>query len=223
MWYAKPSGGYIMSSTEGTNNIYEMHYWMDAAGYTLEAQAAVVANCYNESALNPWRWQGDVVNYAAGYGLFQFTAARDYIDGCSWVDDYAPNLATGYITAGAAPHDGNAQMDVLVNDYLSKWVGTCWRDYWAYDSYLAGLRNTILNTWGSGSYISQSQFADIDDLECALFCFFACYEGPYYISDYYARVDDVYTAYSILGGSPPAPHGLPIWFLFKMKELNFKR
>jgi hypothetical protein len=56
-----------MSSAEGIGNIYEMHYWMDAANYTLEAQAAVVANCNNESALNPWRWQSDTVNYSAGY------------------------------------------------------------------------------------------------------------------------------------------------------------
>ena len=79
-WIAKPSGGYLMTSEEGTGNIYEMHYWMDDAAYTLEAQAGVVANCYNESALNPWRWQGDSVSYSGGYGLFQFTPASGYIN-----------------------------------------------------------------------------------------------------------------------------------------------
>ena len=71
-WHGKPSGGYSMSSTEGTENIYEMHYMFDAAGYTLESQAGIIGNVVNESALNVWRWQGDTVNmYYGGYGLFQ--------------------------------------------------------------------------------------------------------------------------------------------------------
>lgn len=221
-WYAKPSGGYGMSSTEGTANIYEMHYWMEDAGYTLEAQAAVVANCVNESALNPWRWQSDAVSYSAGYGLFQFTPASDYIDGCTWVDGYAPNLSTGYQTAGASPNDGNAQMYVLINDALSKWTPYCWRSYWSEDSYLWGLRDQIVNTYGYGDGITQAQFATIDDVELALFAFFACYEGPAAISGYYARVDDAYTAYEILGGAPVS-HGIPIWMLFKLKENNYNR
>ena len=216
-WSAKPYGGYLMSSAEGIGNIYEMHYWMDDAAYTLEAQAGVVANCYNESALNPWRWQGDSVSYSGGYGLFQFTPASGYINDCSWVNDYAPNLSTGYVTAGASPNDGGAQMDVLVNDYLSKWTPYCWRSYWNYDAQLASMRDNILNTWGDGSTITQAQFATIDDLESALFCFFACYEGPLYISDYYARVNDAYTAYQILSGAPYHKK-IPIWMLFKLKE-----
>lgn len=224
-WNAKPYGGYTMSSAEGTANIWEMYYWMQAAGYTLEAMAAVIANCYNESALNPWRWQSDTVSYSAGYGLFQFTPASGYINDCSWVDDYAPNLSTSGTTAGARATDGNAQMDVLVNDYLAKWTPYCWRSYWSYDANLDNLRTTILNTWGNGSTITQAQFAQITDIEAALFCFFACYEGPAAISGYYARVNDAYTAYQIIGGTPPPPipSGLPIWLLFKLRENNFKR
>lgn len=220
-WSAKPSGGYGMQSAQGTGNIYEMHYIMDNAGYSLEAQSAVVANCANESALNPWRWQSDTVNYSAGYGLFQFTPASDYFNNCTWVQNFAPNTATGYQTAGASPNDGDAQMYVLVNDVLGKWTPGCWRSYWQSDSYLWQMRDTILNTWGYGSGITQAQFATISDLECALFCFFACYEGPWYISDYYARVNDVYTAYNIISGAP-YHRPLPLWLLFKLKELNTK-
>lgn len=221
-WSAKPSGGYAMTSAQGTGNIYEMHYWMQAANYTLEAQSAVVANCNNESALNPWRWQSDTVNYSAGYGLFQFTPATGYFNDCSWVHDFAPNTSTSAQTSGASPNDGNAQMDVLINDYLNKWTPYCWRSYWTYDSYLDNMRQNIINTWGNGSTITQAQFATITDLESALFCFFACYEGPRYISDYYGRVNDAYTAYQILSGAPYQNH-IPIWLLFKLKNNNKRR
>lgn len=223
-WYAKPSGGYGMSSTEGTANIYMMHDWMSDAGYTLEAQAAVVANCVNESALNPWRWQYDTVSYSAGYGLFQFTPASDYINGCTGISGYAPNLSVSYQTDGASPNDGNAQMFVLINDVLEKWTPYCWRpSYWAEDSYLWGLREQIVTNYGYGNGITQAQFAAIDDIELALFCFFACYEGPLEISGYYARIDDAYTAYSILSGAPTPTGNIPVWLLFKLRENNFRR
>jgi hypothetical protein len=113
-------------------------------------------------------------------------------------------------------------MDVLLNDYLSKWTPYCWRSYWNYDSYLDNMRQSILNTWGNGGAITQAQFATITDLESALFCFFACYEGPLYISDYYGRVNDAYTAYQILSGEPYQQH-IPIWLLFKLKNHNKRR
>ena len=65
-WYAKPSGGYGYNSTEGRANIEQINGILNELGFTLEAQAGILGNIVAESALNPWRWQGDTVNQSGG-------------------------------------------------------------------------------------------------------------------------------------------------------------
>ena len=220
-FYCKPNGYYYINSTEGKANIFEMHYILEAAGYSLSAQCGVIGNCYGESGLNPWRWQSDTVNYSAGYGLFQFTPARGYIGPMSHVGGYGPNLSTTAVVGGRVT-DGDAQLDCLVNDLLGKWVGTCWRSYWDSTTYpaLYQRRARILANYGSGSYLSQNQYKNIDNIPDAVFAFLACYEGPA-VPDFQNRVDYANAVYTILTGDPPPrppdPTRLPIWLLFKFK------
>ena len=232
-YYCKPAGGYSAGSTEGTGNIWQMHYALDSAGYTIEAQCGVIGNSMAEGGLNPWRWQSDTVNYGAGYGLFQFTPANGYIGPMSWVTGYGPNLSVTQVSGGLVT-DGDAQMYCLINDSLSKWVSYCWRDYWSIGDYPAlwALRTSILNTWGNGSTLTQAQFKNINDIQSATFAFMACYEGQLYPGDFSTRVSYANTVYSILTGSPPPDpppdppipptpgSNLPIWLLFKLKEAN---
>lgn len=185
-WHAKPSGGYAIGSTEFKDNVNEISALLYAQGFTREAIGGVIANMQAESGLNPWRWQAneqgvEVVNYNAGYGLFQFTPARDYINDNN-LANHAPNLSVTSITTGAKPSDGIGQTFAMYSDRYDKWVWYCWRDYWSTSSYpsLSNLRYQILTKYGDGSHLSLNQYKIIDDLYSATFAFLACYEGPLY-------------------------------------------
>lgn len=228
-WHGKPSGGYLMSSTEGTENIWEMHYMLQNNGYTIEAQSGIIGNVYNESALNVWRWQSDTVSiYSGGYGLFQYTASDPpnytdrYIDVCSSLPYYAPNLSTSTITQGALVTDAICQMNVFMTDYLHKWVGTIWRSYWPANPTLRAKVNNILSTYGNGSTLTLEQFKLINDIESATIAFLGAFEGPA-VPNYTTRVQSANEAYQILSGTPPTPPGptpstrgkMPLWMMIK--------
>ena len=236
-WHGKPSGGYSMSSTEGTENIYEMHYMFDAAGYTLESQAGIIGNVVNESALNVWRWQGDTVNmYYGGYGLFQYTASTSaatdrYIDVCANLPYYAPNLSTSSVTQGAQVTDAICQMNVFISDYLNKWHATIWRSYWPANQTLRNMVNNILNTWGNGTTLSQYQFSQITSVSDAAVAFLGAFEGPQY-PNYQPRIDSANAVYQILQGAPPGPgpgpgpsptarRRMPVWMMLKPQYQRF--
>ena len=203
-WHAKPSGGYSLSSVEGKENMDMIYSAFSAQGYTLEAVCAIIGNMNNESAMNVWRWQEDTVNYSGGYGLIQFTAARDYIN-LTGIPDHAPNLSVSQQTSGASPNDGNAQCYVIYNDTLAKWQSNIWRDYWSTSdypneyAYLQQLRNTY------GRYISQDTFKQMTDLEAATFIFNGGYVGELVLNEA-PRYRDAQTAYAYLSGhEPPTP------------------
>lgn len=64
-----------------------MYWWNLVRQYhsdwTLNATAAMMGNAQLESTVNPGIWQDLTVNYDAGYGLFQWTKARYYIQWCN--------------------------------------------------------------------------------------------------------------------------------------------
>lgn len=178
-FYAKPSGGYAISSNEGTTNIKRIYDYLHSEGYADNCIVGILGNVYGESALNPWLWENNTVSYSNGYGLFQFTPASEYIN-ASWVPDWAPNESTSQQTAGADPDDALGQLYCLVNDTFGKWVPYCWRSYWSSTDYpdLYAKRGYILNTYGNGTTLSMDQFKMIYDYSDACFAFLACYEGP---------------------------------------------
>lgn len=203
-WYAKPSGGYATLSNESKNNMDMIYSVFSAQGYTLEAVCAIIGNMANESAMNPWRWQNDTVNYSAGYGLIQFTAARDYIN-LTGVPYHSPNLSTSSQTSGATPEDGFAQCSVIYNDTLNKWQSNIWRDYWSTQTYVAeyAYMQTLRETYGR--YISQDTFKQITDLQAATFIFNGGYVGEL-VLNFDPRYTDARLAYSYLSGhEPPDP------------------
>lgn len=234
-WYAKPSGGYTITSTEGNANIIEMNGFFNDKGYTLESQAGIIANCYHESALNPWRWQSDSVSYSAGYGLFQFTPAQGYFDlRGQGILGYAPNESVTAVTPGANPSDGWAQLIVLDDDILGKWTTRCWRPYWSdYEASYGWMRDVILSTYGNGTSLTFEQFKNIAEgtggyalnqaITFATFAFLACYEGPL-IPNIDVRSQTALDVYGILSGdTPPEPpepvpgfsqHTMPFYLYF---------
>lgn len=224
MWHAKPSGSYGYSSTEGYENIVEMSGYFTSLGYTLESQAGIIGNAVAESGLNPWRWQSDTYNLNGGYGLFQFTPASGYIDGCKDIQFYAPNLSTSEVTEGAEATDGMAQLQAFAFNTLSKWGSGCWRSYWNKTTYadLYAVRERILNTYGSGSSLSMEQFKTIDNVYDATFAFLACFEGPA-VPNMSTRYEYASAVYEILTGKlpddPTTPttkrKSLPIWMMLR--------
>lgn len=222
-WHAKPYGGYTFSSAEGTENVMAINGMLNQRGYTLEAQGGMIGNIMGESSLNPWRWQSDTVNYSGGYGLFQYTPARAYINYATAVEGYAPNLSTSSQTSGADPADGGAQIIVFDENILGKWLGSCWRSYWDTSTYadLYQLSRDILNTYGDGNYLSMEQFRNINNLYDATFAFLACFEGPA-IPNMTVRYAYAQTAYAMISGDTPPPgptptikRKMPIWMYLK--------
>ena len=178
-WNCKPSGGYAISSSEGTENI-NLYYGQFSLLTTIDNVVGQLCNVFVESGLNPWRWQNDSVSptYDNGYGLYQYTPARDYIN-LSGIPGHSPNTSTSVISGGS-PDDAYAQIYVFQDNTLGKWVSTCWRSYWNQADYpdLWAKRTHILNTYGDGSSLSMADFYTINDIEDACFAFLACFEGP---------------------------------------------
>lgn len=190
MFYAKPSGGYAISSVEGNANIKACYDYLAPEGFTKGCVAGILGNVMAESSLNPWYWQNndaDPSNPNIGYGLFQFTPASEYIN-ASWLPDWAPNMSTSQTTPGADPNDAKAQLYAFANDSFGKWYSYCWRSYWDPSDYPALYAQVqgILSTYGSGSTLSMSQFMNISDYHDACLAFLGCYEGPL-IPNYSAR------------------------------------
>lgn len=179
-WYAKPSGAIGYNTDEGRANIQEMCNFFNERGYSIESQAGIIGNSVAEGGLNPWRWQGDKYNQSLGYGLFQYTPASDYINGCTHIQYHAPNLSVTEVTDGASPTDAIAQMIVFDQNTLYKWGSGCWRPYWDKDTYadLYDVRNRLLELYGNGSSLTMQQFKAIDNVYYATFAFLACFEGP---------------------------------------------
>lgn len=127
-WIAKPSGAYGINSDEAHANM-DMIYSMLQDHWTLAAICGMLGNFNHESGYNPWRWQGDTVNYSGGYGLAQFTPAKDnnnplkgYIDGFGvGLEGYAPNMSVSQVQGGL-PSDGNSQILAIDNNAGGKYT-----------------------------------------------------------------------------------------------------
>lgn len=196
MWYAKPSGGYSIDSSEAQSNMIEFKNCL-ISSWTEYAIAGALGNIANESAFNPWRWQSDTVNYSAGYGLVQFTPASGYINNYT---NHA-NLSTSSVTSDANADDGYYQCLVLMNDSMGKWIN-----------------RSAYNSWYDiSAYASFNSFKSVNNLYDATMAFLYNYEGNYVVihgseseqrEDFQTRYNSAQTCYDIIhNGSviPPAP------------------
>ena len=210
-WNAKPSvnRGYSYLSIAGRENIWEITNILRDYGWTDEAIAGCIANSIYEGGLNPWRWGNDQYPPPAGLngcGLFGFTPYTRYLN-TAGADQM--NMSAKTITPNASPDVGTQQVNLMASGEWG-WVGTCWRSgryypTWtkANDPYLWEMHNKILNKYGNGSRITISQYGDIDNVYYATFAFFACFEGPGRIKDYYNRSVVVQEIFNIIAGYYP--------------------
>ena len=192
-WNAKPSGGYNIDSNEAIENMNEFKNCL-ISSWSEYAIAGALGNIANESAFNPWRWQSDIVNYSAGYGLVQFTPASGYINNYT---NHA-NLSTTSTTSGADPDDGYYQCLVLENDSMGKWIN-----------------RSSYNTWYDiSAYANFSSFKTVNNLYDATMAFLYNYEGNYIVihgseveqrADFELRYNSALTCYNYIHGSGPGP------------------
>lgn len=199
--HAKPRGGYSIGTTEWNDNISALWGFCRGQGFSEAAFSGMMGNAQNEGGLNPWRWQNDRVSYSAGYGLFQYTPARGYINsygkGLSY---YAPNLSVSTTTAGAQPTDGYAQ--ILAIGPSGKYGGGGKRDTWI-KPYVPDYAN----------YKTLAGFKKCTDVHKATYLWLGYFECPGWWQNQsnvshnaqgrLDAADDVYKA--ITGTEPPAP------------------
>lgn len=226
MWYAKPSGPYDKYSTEGTANILEMRDILrNDYGWTDEAITGAITNSIYEGGLNPWRWQQDTYPAPSGVnpdqwgcGLFGFTGYPRYL---SLSGSGQMNLSTTTTTAGASPNVGIQQVNIMA-DGTWGWIAQGWRSSWdpaLYpDQYNKWLQ--VVNAYGDGTHLYETDYAQINDIESAVMAFLCCFEGPR-IPNYYARVSVANEVYAIITGHPPHPptpirrKTMPVYMMIK--------
>lgn len=121
MWHAKPTGGYSIYDPDCIENAYMILNQMRAAGWTTESISAVIGNMCAEGAMNPWRWQSDIIvgpsdfwSNQHGYGLAGFTPAGKYIEDpqAQTYTGYAPN----YLGHAGNATDGAAQIQFIMDN-----------------------------------------------------------------------------------------------------------
>lgn len=208
-WYCKATGGYYRTSAEAQANATMIYSILYSLGWTLEAVCGMLGNVESESAYNPWRWQSDVVlpvgdsriNYqnAHAYGLCQWDPAGKYINNGSGYSGYGPN----YSNQTGSTTDGEAQMRYL-NDNA---------DYYSTASYplsYSQYKQATIEGGYSVAYLARAWFYNFERGTWD--------EGRVTAAEYW---------YNYFSGSPPpeppgpTPTGrLPIWLLFKIKEVN---
>ncbi len=197
---AKSTGAYARQSAEALQNAKAICDTLIPKGWTKEAICGMLGNIESESGYNPFRWQSDIllpvgdsrINYQNGhaYGLCQFDPAGKYINNASGYAGYAPN----YSNRQGSVTDGHAQM-LYINDNA---------DYIPTASYPLTF--------------AQYKAATIDNytIDYLTRTWFYCYERGTWDNN---RVTAANYWWSVL--QTYHPHGnIPIWLLFKIKEVN---
>lgn len=211
-WHNARTGAFGRYSAEALDNATAIYGVLNSIGWTLEAVCGVLGNIEAESGYNPWRWEGDRVlnqgdpnistSYTNGYGLCQWTPSGKYINNASGYSGYGPN----YNNMSGSEYDGYAQM-LFLDENADYFKNPNHPEYWIpYNQY------------------KQATISDysIDFLAHAWFYNFergTWFDTRVYAAEYW---------YTTLGGitpptppTPPTPQGnIPIWLLFKLKEVN---
>lgn len=231
-WHAKPSGGYAEYSQENEDNALEVNGILNGYGFSSESQIGILANAQHEGGMNPWRLQGpDSPNWtpASGYGLFQYTPAWQYFEGCADFPGYGPNTTIYETLPTARPEDGYAQTIALAEDSLQKWHLNPLNGGWseAEFPYFFQLCREGLQLYGSGNLITLEQFKLVDNPNYATALFLGCFERPER-PNVSARLSSVPYFASVVSpdtpvppppepGPGPSPSGSQFMFMFYLK------
>lgn len=184
-----------LSITEMQQNAIEIWNWWRNRGYSRESCAALLGNMQQESTINPAISERgytfvDIVTFAHGYGLIQWTPCSQY---------YSLMRQQGLDIAQPV-------------DQLSWLNYECQpgRGYYFYNS------NYTYRYWNWTEFVYASNPNDIDDLTVN---FMWSRERPAYdTAGINARKENARYWYTFLGGHIPTR--TPVWLLFKIKDNN---
>lgn len=102
-----------LNDEQMANNAQEYANGMAQYNMTANSISAQLGNIQSESAINPGRWQSDIVgDYSAGFGLVQWTPATNYID---WAQEH------GYQRTDPA---GQLEWIATVTASAGQWIPT---------------------------------------------------------------------------------------------------
>lgn len=200
MWHI--SNSYLAKrGQEQQDNAIEIWNATSAAGWTLQATAALLGNMWRESTINPGLFEGltkrPYTTSGKGYGLTQWTPASKFIQRASDIGyTYPP-----YTEADTYANAGAVQIAVIIHELNPNAPNVQWYP-------------------GRGYNLTRDQFIHgnytVEKLTCA---FWAQYERPSSTAYPSARVTEAEYWYEFLGGVPPR-RSLPAWLLMKLKEVN---
>ena len=236
-WNAKTTGGYARTSDEALENATLLANACYAIGWTKKAVCAMLGNGAGESGLNPWRWQSDYIPTRSemqawtdaqalqhGYGIFQFTPAKKYINSTN-----ATALAQYGYDPNFSDHTGSASDGEAQTRFFCQEVPNDWRPSNLYGYYYDDFRNigVDISPWYFTNYGPFIIGQDNDGNDLSLYdlvgVFELCYERPAdtnAASSYYTRCNN---ADYWLGVIPdPHPGILQPWFLWMIKD-RYKR
>lgn len=195
------SGNFYLTQAQMENNVNEVWRILSAAGCTVNGVAALCGNMQAESTINPGIWENltptTIPDVSVGYGLCQWTPWNKYADwaGSGW------------------ENNGNKECQRILYEANN---GIQW-----FENYSAP--NIGLPVFPDMTLIQLLQ----SNLDCRDLAsrFLVWYEHPradLLVSTNTVRRNNAASWYTYLQGIPPTPAGnIPIWLLFKLKEMNF--
>lgn len=190
-------GNFYLTQSQMEGNAIEIYQYLASYGWSINAISAVLGNMQSESGINPGIWES-LIPYGGGYGLVQWTPYSKYKDwaGSQWLNNGALECAR------------------IVYEFNN---GLQWKN------------DTL--TWTQYIY-NQSDFpTSTESVDFLAWVWLQNYERPTNFNQP-IRATQAQQWYSFLTGEdppiPPQPQPpdpetaghLPIWLLFKMKELN---
>ena len=232
MWYAKPTGGYTSSSTEGRTNATNIASYLEAQGWSLTSICALLGNGAGESGLNPWRWESDYIptvnefsNWTQqqemqhGYGIFGFTPARKYINSTNQSQLYSYGYAPNFSDLQGNATDGLAQLIYFMSTVAANWTHNLYNYYEPEFTAIGVDISTFYNVSYSDFIHGVNGNTPMTLAEC-VGAFELCYEKPAAsaaASSYNNRVAAAQAWYNYFSQTPVPPyvvsssHRLPIW------------
>ena len=219
MWYAKPVGGYLNTSNEGTANATNIANVLMYNGWSLMSICALLGNGVGESGLNPWRWESDYVPTVSefenwtpqqatshGYGIFGYTPANKYINQRNEVT-YYPNYGPNFSDQTGIAEDGEGQLNYFSDTASNNWSSNLFNYY---DPEFTAIGVDISTFY----YVTYSDFirgvngnTQMTLAEC-VGAFELCYEKPAAqpaASSYNTRVSNAQYWYNYFTANPPSP------------------
>lgn len=236
MWYAKATGAYLTTDAEAIANALNIASLLQSVGFVKSAIAAILGNSQWESGLNPWRWQGDYVPTSNtfsgwsdaeallhGYGLFQYTPAKKYINQQSSQDyspEYAPHLAD--IQGNAT--DGHAQTLFLIDYIPSDWLHLLYQYY--YQEFIQ--YGVDITPWYYTSFNNFKQGLDNNGNQLSLDALTGVFELSYERPNgadaaysYQTRVNYANYWYNIIPTPTPPTPSKPMPWIYYLKHRRF--